>query len=208
MRRWGKGGAWCNLTDEQYARLEQALSGKPAADTNATPGGSYRGSICYPHRMAKTASKTSKKSAPKDQAPPAPVVRVPIYSERVRRSGSDTEYEITYVSPDNSYVHIGIPRTNFEHRHVAVSGLIFLAESRTPPKPTKPTYNIEDIEERLVSVQHSSVEALSGEIAILKKYLRGKRVPKEVLEELDALCHDNEQRWQEAVSKIAKLLEP
>jgi len=57
--------------------------------------------------MAKTASKTPKKSAPKDQAPPPPLlVRVPIYGERVRRSGSDMEYEITYVSPDNTYVNV------------------------------------------------------------------------------------------------------
>jgi len=33
MQRWGRGSAWCNLTDEQYARLEQAHSRKPAADT-------------------------------------------------------------------------------------------------------------------------------------------------------------------------------
>jgi hypothetical protein len=33
MRRWGRGSAWCNLTDEQYARLEQAHSRKPAPDT-------------------------------------------------------------------------------------------------------------------------------------------------------------------------------
>jgi hypothetical protein len=26
MHRWGRGSAWCNLTDEQYARLEHAHS--------------------------------------------------------------------------------------------------------------------------------------------------------------------------------------
>jgi hypothetical protein len=117
------------------------------------------------------------------------------------------EYEITYVSPDNTYVNIGTPRTNFEHRHVAVSALIFLEESRAHPKPAKPAYNIEAIEERLAIAQHASVQDLSGEIATLKKYLRSKRAPEEVLEELDTLCHDNERRWQAAVSKIAKLLE-
>jgi hypothetical protein len=47
-------------------------------------------------------------------------------------------YEITHVSPDNSYVNIGIPRTNVEHRHVAVSALIFLEESRPPRNPPSP----------------------------------------------------------------------
>ena len=93
------------------------------------------------HRMAKTAIKTRKKPALKEEAPqPLLEPRIPIYGERVRRSGSDMEYEVTYVSPDNTYVNIGIPRTNFEHRHVAVSARIFLEE---------PAYNIEAIEERL-----------------------------------------------------------
>jgi hypothetical protein len=158
--------------------------------------------------MAKTASKTRKKPAPKEEAPqPLLQPRIPIYGERVRRTGSDMEYEITYVSPDNAYVNIGIPRTNFEHRHVAVSALIFLEESRTPPKPAKPTHNLEAIKEHLAAAQHASTAETSGQIAILKKHLRGRHVPEEVLEELDDLSRDNEQRWQGAVSSIQKLLE-
>lgn len=88
--------------------------------------------------MAKTASKTRKKPAPKEEALQPLQARVPIYGERVRRSGSDIEYEITYVSPDNTYVNIGIPRTNFEHRHIVVSALIFLEEPRVAPKPVMP----------------------------------------------------------------------
>jgi len=159
--------------------------------------------------MAKTASKTRKKPAPKEEAPqPIHQARIPVHGEQVRRVGSDMEYEITYVSPDGRYVHIGIPRTNFEHRHVDVATLIFLAEPRTPPKPARPTYNIEAIEEHLAAAQDVSTEETFGQIAILKKYLRGKRISDEVLKELDSLCHDNEQRWQAAVSKIQKLLQP
>ncbi len=66
--------------------------------------------------MAKTASKTRKKPNPKEEAPQLQLqARVPIYGERVCRSGTDMEYEITYISPDNTYVNIGIPRTNFAH---------------------------------------------------------------------------------------------
>jgi len=90
---------------------------------------------------------------------------------------------------------VGIPRTNFEHPHVAVSALIFLDESRTPPKPARPAYNLEAIEEHLAAAQYAGIDEPFGQIAILKKYIRGKHVPDEVLEELDALCHDNEQRW-------------
>jgi hypothetical protein len=45
------------------------------------------------------------------------------------------EYEITYVSPDARHIHIGIPRTNFEHRHVDVATLVFLQEPTISPKP-------------------------------------------------------------------------
>jgi len=111
--------------------------------------------------MAKTASKTRKKPAPKEEAPQRPLQpRVQVYGERVRRTGSDMEYEVTYISPDNTYVNIGIPRTNFEHRHVEVSALIFLEESRTPPKPARPTYDLEAIEDCLATAQHASAERL------------------------------------------------
>jgi hypothetical protein len=37
-------------------------------------------------------------------------------------------------------------------------------------------------------------EETFGQIAVLKKYLRSTHVPEAVLEELDTLCHDNQQR--------------
>jgi len=79
--------------------------------------------------------------------------------------------------------------------------------SRAPLR-NAPGYNVKAIEERLAIAQHASARELSGKIAILKMYLRGKSIPDEVIEELDALCHDNEQRWQAAILRIAKLLEP
>ena len=56
-------------------------------------------------------------------------------------------------------------------------------------------------------MQHQSVQHLSGEVAVLKKYLKSKRVPEEALGELDLFCKDTEERWQVAVAKISKLLE-
>lgn len=49
------------------------------------------------------------------------------------------------------------------------------------------------------------MDQLSGDIAVLKKYLKSKGV--RAAEDLDQLCKDNEKSWQTAVAKIAKLLE-
>jgi len=103
----------------------------------------------------------------KGSAPEPVRPRIPVIGERVRRPGSDTEFEITFVSVDYRQVNIGIPRTNFERRYVDVSTLIFLDEPRTPPKPSRPAYNVKAIEERLAVAQHASARKLSGKIAIL-----------------------------------------
>lgn len=73
--------------------------------------------------MAKTASKTRRKPASKKEVP-----RIPLTGEHVRRTGSDTEYEITYVAPDGSYVHLAFLHTNLEHRYIDVATLNYLEE--------------------------------------------------------------------------------
>ena len=73
-------------------------------------------------------------------------------------------------------------------------------------KPAKPVLNIEEIRERITTAQHSSVNQFSGDIAVLKKYLRSKGVDPAIIEELDGLCEDMEERWKTAVNTISKLL--
>lgn len=51
------------------------------------------------------------------------------------------------------------------------------------------------------------MDQFSGEIAVLKKYLRSKRVPADAIEELDSLCKDTESRWKVASKRISELLE-
>ena len=117
------------------------------------------------------------------------------------------EYEITYVSPDSRFVHIGIPRTNFEHRHVAVTALIFLEQSRVTTKPARRPIDTDKIRERLDTVRHGIMNHISGELAILKKYLKSKRVYAEVAEDLDAFCKEQEDAWHAVVAKIKSRLE-
>ena len=133
--------------------------------------------------------------------------RVPVMGEKVQRPGSDTIYEITFVGFEAKYVHIGIPRTVFEHRNVDPATLIYLDQPQTRTKPAPPPpRDTTAIREHIENIHHSAMESLSGEIAILKKYLKSERVPEDILAELDELCEDTEKRWHAALERINQML--
>ena len=71
-----------------------------------------------------------------------------------------------------------------------------------PPKPAKPAIDVDEVHERLVSAQHSSMDQLSGDIAILKKYLKSKGIRASSIDALDDLCEATEKRWAEVVETI------
>jgi hypothetical protein len=91
---------------------------------------------------------------------------------------------------------------------VPVTDLNFVEKEqpREASKPTKPVINIEEIRERITTAQHSSVDQFSGDIAVLKKYLRSKGIEAAIIQELDGLCEDMEERWKTAIKTISKLL--
>lgn len=51
------------------------------------------------------------------------------------------------------------------------------------------------------------MDQLSGEIDVLKKYLKSKRVPEEAISELDSLWRDVEKRWKETAQAIEEIFE-
>jgi hypothetical protein len=146
----------------------------------------------------------SKKSADEtgnlfDQPPQASV------GDRVTLGKSDTVYTISRVSHSGTQVDLLLAGTNIERFRVPVSDLNFVERPtppRQPPKPAKPAIDVDEVHERLVSAQHSSMDQLSGDIAILKKYLRSKGIRATAIEELDSLCEATEKRWAEAVEAI------
>lgn len=73
-------------------------------------------------------------------------------------------------------------------------------------KPAKPAFDAEEIREHIAIVQHKAIDELSGEIAILKKYLKSKRAPPEATDNL-AFCKQQEEAWEAIVAKISELLE-
>lgn len=179
--------------------------------------------------MAKIASKPRKKIAPKPEPNVAKELAealaeqpadnrtrhaatpLPQVGDKVTFTDSKVGmvYEITRVSDEGREVDVHIPGTNLERFRVNPKELTFVErrEPSRPSKPPKPAFDVAELTERMATVQHSSMDQFSDEIAVLKKHLKSKRVPEEVVEELDSLCKDTESRWKAASKRIAELLE-
>ncbi|HMH15186.1 MAG TPA: hypothetical protein VK578_18940 [Edaphobacter sp.] len=134
--------------------------------------------------------------------------RVPTVGERVSIGSSPNVFSITRVGDKD--VDLQLPGTVVERFRVPVDDLRYIDEPKAvsqSSKPANPAINLEEVRERIATAQQSSIDQFSGDIAILKKYLKSKGVPAEAAEELDRLCEDTEKRWRTAVTKIAELLE-
>lgn len=94
---------------------------------------------------------------------------VPHVGDRVTRGDSDTVYLITRVNPEGTEVRLLLEGTNLEHFHGPASTLKYVETvSRAASKPSRSTANIGEVMERVHAVQHSAIDHLSGELAILK----------------------------------------
>jgi hypothetical protein len=125
--------------------------------------------------------------------------------------GTEVIYTVTRASQNGSDVDIQTPGTNLYRYRVPIGDLKPVDSvgepSRQTSKPAQKSFDVEAVREHLANAQHSGVDQFSGDIAILKKYLKSKGVDREVLEELDRLCEDMEKRWNAAVETISGLLE-
>lgn len=125
--------------------------------------------------------------------------------------GTEVVYSITRVSMDGRDVDLEMPGTNVQRFRVSVDVLKSIDPVHEPgraiSKPNKPEVNLEEIQERIATAQHSSINQFSGDIAILKKYLKSKGIEAAALKELDSLCEGLEESWKAAAEAISKMLE-
>jgi hypothetical protein len=133
-----------------------------------------------------------------DQQPQASV------GDRVTIGTSDTVYTISRVNHTGTQVDLYLAGTNIERFRVPVSDLNFVERPtpRQPPKPAKPAIDVDEVHEHLLAAQHRSMDQFSGDIAILKKYLKSKGIRSTAIDELDSLCEATEKRWAEAVEAV------
>jgi hypothetical protein len=136
------------------------------------------------------------------------MLTLPTLGERVSIGSSRTVFSITRVSEKD--VDLQLPGTNIERFRVPVDDLRYvdaLKEASRPSKPAKPAINLEEVRARITNAQQSSIDQFSGDIAILKMYLKSKGINQDALDELDNLCNDTEKRWHAAADTIEGLLE-
>lgn len=129
-------------------------------------------------------------------------------TSRITVGSSQIVYNVLRVGETD--VDVLRPGTNLQRFRIPVADLTFVdepTETSRPVKPVKPAINMEEIRERIDTAQQSSIDQFSGDIAVLKKYLKSKSVPTETAEVLDHLCKDTEESWRAAVAKIEELLE-
>jgi hypothetical protein len=137
-----------------------------------------------------------------------PETPVPEVGDRVTITGSKigTVFLVTQVG--NNTATLNIPGTNFNRYNVPFSDLSFVEKvPRSAPKPVEPPINVEEVRERVDNIRHKAMDELSGELAILKKYLQSKRVPAKASEHIDAFCDQQQRAWEALSDKISKLLD-
>ncbi len=152
--------------------------------------------------FAALAEQPQSKPAHEEESP------VPEVGDRVSITNSKigTVFLITQVG--NGTATLNIPGTNFNRYNVPFSDLSFVEKvPRSSPKPAAPAFNANEIRERVDNVRHKAMEELSGELAILKKYLQSKQVPAKASEHIDAFCDQQERAWEALSDKISKLLD-
>nr|AOS95176.1 hypothetical protein [uncultured bacterium] len=135
--------------------------------------------------------------------------RTPTVGERVTVDSGKTIWTILGVSYSGKEVSLYIPGTNLERFRVQISDLTFV-DSPAPVKPKappKPKYDAAEVRERIESIHQSAIEHLSGEIAVLKKYLNSKGVSLDAIQELDNFVMDVQDRWGVAAEAIDATLE-
>jgi hypothetical protein len=136
-------------------------------------------------------------------------VRRPINGEQVRVGTSETVWTILSISYSGNEVNLHIPNTSLQRFRVMVADLVYI-ENPLPPRPKepeKPQIDKEDVHERLVSAQHSTMHHFEGDIATLKRHFKSKGLPSYTADELDELRMDIEDRWGGAIESIMDKLE-
>jgi hypothetical protein len=137
---------------------------------------------------------------------------MPQVGDKVRMPNAQSVLEITQVSHDGEEVNLELPNTNLEWFRVKTDKLIFV--DRKPPTKTSnpftnpdPVFDVEEILERIATVQRENLERSDGDIDILKTYLKTQHVPRAVIEALEDVTIDQHKSWKKAVAQITKLLE-
>jgi hypothetical protein len=107
---------------------------------------------------------------------------------------------------------VQLPETNLQWFRVPTNTLTLV--DRKPPAKTsdpfttlEPTFDVDEVLERIATVQGENLKRLDDDVDILKAYLKTQRAPKAAIETLEGLTVEQHASWKKAVDRIKKLLE-
>ena len=125
---------------------------------------------------------------------------------------SNSVLQINNVSPNGEEVTLELPGTNLQWFRVRTDTLTFV--DRRPPARTsnpfttpEPTFDADEMMERITTVQKENLRRLDDDLDILKAYLKTQHTPKAAVEALERLTVEQHVSWKKAVDQIRKLLE-
>ena len=155
-------------------------------------------------------AKPRKKPTAQPAAPePPPIARI---GDKVTMPRSNSVLQINNVSPNGEEVTLELPGTNLQWFRVRTDTLTFV--DRRPPARTsnpfttpEPTFDADEMMERITTVQKENLRRLDDDLDILKAYLKSQHAPKAAVEALERLTVEQHVSWKKAVDQIRKLLE-
>ena len=137
---------------------------------------------------------------------------MPRVGDKVTIPSAKSVLEVTHVSHDGDEVNLQLPGTNLQWFRVRTDTLTFV--ERKPPARTsipftdpEPVLDVDEILERIGTVQEENLKRLDDDIDILKAYLKTQHAPKAAIEALEGLTVEQHVSWKKAVKEIEELLE-
>jgi hypothetical protein len=130
----------------------------------------------------------------------------------VKPYSSEMVYEISKVHYGGNEVDLRVPETNLERFRVPVENIAYVerkppARSSNPFTTPEPTFDSDEILERIATVKEENLKRLDDDIDLLKSYLKTQHAPKAAIEAFEALTVEQHVGWKKAVDRIKKLLE-
>jgi uncharacterized small protein (DUF1192 family) len=149
--------------------------------------------------------------ARKEPAAPEPTP-LPQVGDKVKPGRSVLTYEISNVHYGGKEVDLQVPGTNMQRFRERVDNLTFV--ERKPPAKTsnpftnpEPALDVDEIMQRIATVEEENLKRLDDDIDILKAYLKTQHAPRAAVETLEGLTVEQHVSWKKAVDRIKKLLE-
>jgi hypothetical protein len=116
-------------------------------------------------------------------------------------------YEISRVYIGGDEVDLHVPGTNLERFRVRTDTITVV--ERKPPARTsnpftnpEPTFDVDEVLERIRTVERENIQRLNDDLVILTKYLKTQDAPKAVIATLEALSSEQKESWKTAVERV------